>query len=140
MTEQCFYVPGEQNIIDTARADGTSTVFGHTLAQVQERYPGAVLMDFDAAYAEIEAGMRARYMAPPEPITEDRYEYWLNVLPPCGWNDGAFFVSEALEGRWHQHFARVGDRYYTAVREAALGSTAAFLRECQAMAAKEVTA
>ena len=136
MKEQCFYVPGERNIIDMARADGTSSVFGHTLAQVQERYPGAVLMDFDAAVEEINAGMRARYMVPPETITEERYEYWLTVLPPCAWIDGAFFVSEALEGRWHRHVARVGDRYYTAVREAGRGSTAAFLRECQEMAAE----
>lgn len=48
-----------------------------------------------------------------EEVTEDRYEYALNVLPPRKWYDGGFFVGEMYDADVGNFYQQVGDRYFT---------------------------
>ena len=143
--EMCMYVPGSTTIIDTMNDDGLSTCFSETPAQVAERNPGAVLMPFAAAVGHIREAMAAKYNQPPLPITEERYEYLLNVLPPECFTGSAWRMSEYMEGPYTLHVAQVGGRYWSAIRKAGPGSVRAFCEECRGMLAnnkskEEVTA
>jgi len=113
----CFYVPGATSIIDTARPDGRSVCYGHALAEVQARYPGAQLMSLDDAATLANAELdRTFHRGVPTEITEDRWMYALEVLPPCRWTRDAegerFYVSELLYGDVASWYVRLGDRYF----------------------------
>jgi hypothetical protein len=62
----------------------------------------------------------------PTPITEDRFVYMLDILPPCRWMRGDhvewFHISERLSGNLVEWFVRVGDAHYSFVDEATLTS------------------
>ena len=45
-------------------------------------------------------------------ITEDIYDEFLNMLPPMGWSDGTFYMSEFTFSNITAKFSREGDRYY----------------------------
>ena len=56
MTEKmCFYVPGQLSIIDTVKDNGKSFYDNESLEEINKRYPGAILISFEDAIAEIEA-------------------------------------------------------------------------------------
>jgi hypothetical protein len=56
MTEKmCFYVPGQLSIIDTVKDNGKSFYDNESLEEIDKRYPGAILISFEDAIAEIEA-------------------------------------------------------------------------------------
>jgi len=107
----CFAVPGEGFIIDTADAKTRrSHINGHSLAEIQLRYPGAVLVPL-AEYVEAKAQAQdapGRWV----PVTEDRFHEMLNVLPPAAWQGGAFLVGEASD-----HHAASGRPRFTCYRE-----------------------
>jgi len=107
----CFAVPGEGNIIDTADPkSGRSHIQGENLEEIRRRYPAAVLMPL----AEwLEAKTKAQD-APGVwvPVTEERFNEMLNVLPPAAWHNGAFLVGEASD-----HHAGTGRPRFTCYRE-----------------------
>ena len=117
MQGQCFYVPGSHTIIDTARPDGLSACFGETLEQVQARYPGATLCDFDDACRQIDTADNERYR-PGElhETTEERFIEMLEVLPPMQWRRGktgeSFKMSELTKGDITACYVRLGNRYF----------------------------
>src|SRR4051794_9358692 len=45
-------------------------------------------------------------------ITEDIYDEFLNMLPPIGWKNGAFYMSEFSFADITAKFTQEGDRYY----------------------------
>ena len=55
----------------------------------------------------------------PKEITEEQYDYALNVLPPCrfGNNRGieCFHISERITGELVDWYFMAGDRYFTCV-------------------------
>jgi hypothetical protein len=56
MTEKmCFYLPGQLSIIDTVKDNGKSFYDNESLEEINKRYPGAILIPFEDAIAEIEA-------------------------------------------------------------------------------------
>ena len=52
----------------------------------------------------------------PKAITEERFMYGLEVLPPCRWHNAGgfevFHISERLTGNLVSWFAHKGDRYW----------------------------
>ena len=123
--KKCFYVKGSHTIIDTATDDGLSTCYGETLEQVQARYPGAELRDFnDALMAEITEAERSAFCHPPQEITEERFWYFLEVLPPVAWvragETESFKVSEFTCGQITQICCRIGNKYYGLSDDASL--------------------
>jgi hypothetical protein len=115
--EKCFYVPGEMSICDTATPDGRSFCYGHTLEEMQSRYPGAQLVPWDEASKAIRAAMDDHYkVGIPELSTAEQFDYALNVLPPCRWTRNsvgqAFFVSELVCGDIADWYLNVGDRFW----------------------------
>ena len=97
---QCFARPNDfTSLIDMVNPDtGLSCTYGHTLAEIQERHPEAVIME----YAEWGAGGQAKQRAEMQGIhwkecTEERYWDMLCVLPPERQEQGAFLVGEPCD-------------------------------------------
>lgn len=123
MTLNADYVFAEahntRSIIDTVRPDGRSSVYGHTLDEVRERYPSAELMTWDewqnrAIVAQQAVALDLR------PIDAEAYDDALNVLPPMDWRAGAFLVPEAVDHdmatgapRYDGYIYRAGHHYVT---------------------------
>lgn len=119
---ECWYVPGETNIVDLIHPDdGLTLHFKESAAEVQGRYPGAERMAFDEAWKLADAAGSARYRQDVTEIDEARFMDALNVLPPVGWTTKAgvesFRVSERLWGNLTDIYARLGDRYFKLVDE-----------------------
>ena len=49
-------------------------------------------------------------------ITEEFYEYALNVLPPVGWYAGGFFSREAYSGSIHDYYQQIDGKYYSSLQ------------------------
>ena len=114
---QCFYVPGSSSIVDTINPEtGLSSIYGETLQQVRDRYPGAEVWDYDEAWVEFEKGQRQKYMSPPEKITAEKFEEMMNIMPPIKYRTGAlsesFMMSEAMTLGIRGIYCRVNDQYY----------------------------
>ena len=114
---KCFYQPGESGIVDVARPDGKSVCFAEDLNAINKRYPGAVLMLFDEAIKQADAAKRARLCTGAHEITEEKWIYALEVLPPMDWvrhqGSESFKMSELTSGNLTAIYCRVGDKYYT---------------------------
>ncbi len=89
-----FALPGANSILDGA-VEGLSCIFGHTLAQMQERYTGAVLMDWDDWQREAVA--RQQTTITWSVTTKERYRDMLEVLPPAFYRHGLFLVGEPMD-------------------------------------------
>ena len=50
-------------------------------------------------------------------ITEEEYEYALNVLPPAKWHSGGFFVSEPYTDTIYGFYQKRGGKYYTSLQD-----------------------
>jgi len=137
MKEKCFYVPGSDTIIDVADSYGLSSVYKQKLEQIQEKYPGAVLIDLDAAIEKIHAIEKKRFLVDPEEITEKKYYNMFECLPPCRYSTSndrqceGFYMSEFFTGNWTQHLCRIGNRYFSAIRKAGVNSVQSFITECE---------
>lgn len=113
----CFAVPGERTIIDGIHPHtGRSIIHGHTLDQIRERYPGAVVITWDTWSAE----QAARQNTPIhwDPTTEQQYHDMLGILPPAAWERGIFLVGEPADhsfstGRPRYHAYRQRGATYT---------------------------
>lgn len=108
---EAFAVPGEDSLIDLCWPEtGLSTVYGETLDQIRQRYPGAEVVNvgaFLAAKAE-----RQHTPVVWTPCTEARYDDMLNVLPPAAHERGGFLVGEPWD-----HDAGNGQPRYAAFRQ-----------------------
>ena len=49
-------------------------------------------------------------------ISEESYEYALNVLPPVDYYDGGFYISEAYDSYVHGFYQEYKGRYYTSLQ------------------------
>lgn len=112
--DKVFYVPGG-HVIDYAEDCGgvlRSICLRETLEQVQERYPHAIVGDAETVYREMESS----YISDPVRITEDDFDYALNVLPPMNWvrsgSVQSFKMSEFTSGRITAIYAQFGDEYW----------------------------
>lgn len=115
--EMCFYQPGSTSIIDLARPDGRSQVYGETLAEIQARHPGAQYIPYAEASTQAHAELATKYcLGIPTEITKDRWMYALEVLPPCRWTrdkDGErFYVSELIYCNVASWYVRIGRRFF----------------------------
>jgi hypothetical protein len=139
--ELCFYCPGERTMIDTADENGISHVNGESIEEMQKRYPTAQLVRLDYAMIQILKARSDKYSTPPEEITEERFFYWLEVLPPLGFvqhrGTTAFMLSEFTEGAWTLHVARVAGKCYAATRRAGTFSISRFIDEIHAIQAQQ---
>ncbi len=95
---------------------GRSVIEGQTLEEIQQRYPGAEVMEWDEF---IDRKEKAQSTLPVE-VTEERWNYALEVLPPARWHNGSdwnsFHISELLSGRiatwWVRHYVNHQARYW----------------------------
>lgn len=118
--DKVFAVPGEGNIIDVVTDGGLSACYHESLEQVRIRYPKAEVLDYDD-WAKAKAACQDTPITWEE-ITEDKYSYYLEVLPPIAWKDGAFLVGEpwdhhAITGMpRYQACKMVGNKFYASNR------------------------
>ena len=49
-------------------------------------------------------------------ITEEQYEYALNVLPPKKWDNGGFFMGECFSGSLYDFYQRINGKFYTSLQ------------------------
>ena len=98
-------------------ADGTVAWSGGLTVeqyQAERGFPVRVVTDAElmAMVAEFEAGL----ITDPEPITGEKWAYWLECLPPCRWTMAqgweVFHISERLRGDLVTWCARKAGRYY----------------------------
>ncbi len=111
--EYCFFSPSDNTIIDSLGKDEERTLIeGETLEQVRKRYPDAIKIKFDEAWnIQEEAGI-----TDPEEISEEEYDWLLNVLPPVGhwwsYDSECFKMSERTFGSITRICVKLGDKYY----------------------------
>lgn len=114
--EMCFADTNKNHQpIDIAiMRDGTyrGKYSNENLEEIQVRYTGAILMGFDEAYQ----AYTGSFIKPPVEIDEEKFFYWLEVLPPGGWerSEGSesFYVTERICGDITTHCVRIGGKYY----------------------------
>ena len=125
-----IYKPGELHLQSTTficEDTGLERVRytgGKTLAEymTDKTGQGLEVMPYETAAPMIDAAQVARYCKPWREITEK--EWWTNleVLPPEKWRTvrgvEIFRMSEYLSGNITGHFARLGERYFSANRDA----------------------
>jgi hypothetical protein len=91
-----FAVPGADSMIDLVVPEtGLSEVYGHTLEQIRERYPGADVVPIGPWLA----AKAARQHSPITwaECTKARYWEMLEVLPPAVQRSGGFLVGEPMD-------------------------------------------
>jgi hypothetical protein len=122
-----FVVPGKTNAQDGVKEHlETGELFGmysgDTVDEMKER-TGAVLRDADEFIAESEKAMTTD----PVEITEEQYEYALEVLPPCDWQHGngnqSFYMSEFYSGDVTTFYVRLGKCHYSFMAPRGRGET-----------------
>lgn len=114
--------PGDLgSFIDAIRPEtGRTMINGHTLEQVQERYPDAYITTYEA-WAKAKAAQQDSPIIW-SPTTAEKYSEMLDVLPPAMMLPGGFLVGEpcdhhAMNGRPRfQAYRQIGDRYLVASR------------------------
>jgi len=118
---EAFAVPGEHSLIDCINPEtGKSWINGHTLEQVQERYPGAEVVNIDEWCAA--KGTKQDTLVEWNEVTEEQYYEMLNVLPPEIMKGGGFLVGEPSDhhavsgaGRFAA-YVRKGDKFFASSR------------------------
>jgi hypothetical protein len=105
-----FAVPGQDSIIDMRHpTTGLSMVYSQTLEEIQVRYPGAEVVNFEAWIAA-----KAERQHTPvvwRECPEARYDKMLNVLPPAVHLRNGFLVGEPWD-----HDAGTGEPRFAAFR------------------------
>jgi hypothetical protein len=114
MTEKmCFYVPGQLSIIDTVKDNGKSFYDNESLEEIDKRYPGAILISFEDAIAEIEALAQKKYITE---VDEERFMDMLEILPPMNWKQTTegevFMMCEMNYSHYTNIFCQIKDRYF----------------------------
>ena len=118
--DECIAIRGA-TILDVINpATGLTAIYGKTLADCQCEEPTAERMTID----EFCQGKAALQDAPVvwEPVSEERYDEMLEVLPPAAYGSGGFLVGEpwdhhTLTGRpRYQAFIKRGHEYLTSNR------------------------
>ncbi|MEV1657320.1 hypothetical protein ABZR11_29185 [Pseudomonas aeruginosa] len=114
--EKVFYIPGEKFIVDLAfevNPGVYKSAYGRkTLAEMEQEFPGVVLMDEHEVVETINRLCRTD----PVEITEERFFVLLEVLPPLRWgrnhDSESFKMSEFTNGSITLNVVRLGDRYF----------------------------
>lgn len=71
-------------------------------------------------------------------VSEEQYNNMLDILPPVGWYDGGFFVSEPYTNNIHDYYQKYHGRYYCSMQRVStprmviLDSLAAFVEQTEA--------
>ena len=112
-SEYCFFDPEESKIIDSLREDEETTLIEkQTLEEVQEKYPKAIKLTIEEAWNLYEEAA----ITEPEEITEEEFDWLLNVLPPKNWWHGSncesFMMIERDRGSVTRICVRDGQKYY----------------------------
>ncbi|MDJ0637170.1 MAG: hypothetical protein QNJ34_28615 [Xenococcaceae cyanobacterium MO_188.B29] len=112
-SEYCFFDPEESKIIDYLREDNLTTLIERqTLEQVRESYPEAIKLKIEKAWTLYEEAAITK----PEEITEEEFDWLLNVLPPKNWWHGnnceSFIMIEHDRGSVTRICVRDGQKYY----------------------------
>ena len=106
----CWASKALGSLIDTIRADGTTTIYGRDEADVKREYPDAETMTVEAW-----CNWKAEQQRTPitwAATTQERFDYALNVLPPAAMLRGGFLLGEPCD-----HDAGNGLPRYAAFRQ-----------------------
>ncbi len=91
---------------------GRSMFNNEDLAAIQKRYPGAVIMSYD----EYETKRENALITSTHEISEERFRYMLEVLPPVSWVSGggseSFKLSERTSGNITAICCRIKDKFF----------------------------
>lgn len=124
-----IYKPGDRNIQSTTYvcADTGMERVQFTGGKTLEEYmtakagQGFEVMPYEIAAPMIESAQIAEYCKPWREITEEQWWDALEVLPPEKWKTAngveIFRMSEYTSGTVTEHYARLGDRYFSANRD-----------------------
>ncbi len=104
---EAYARPGEDSLIDCIHPEtGLTFICGETFEQVRERYPNAERINI----ADWNKAIAAKQDEPViwQEITEEKYNYYLEVLPPAAYARG--FAGGFLVGEPWDHHARKNGR------------------------------
>jgi len=118
-TEELLFTAADPpRVIDVVhvREDGTvvGAYGGKTVGEMEAEYGTEVRRGTIAEFRKVHD---AAWRTEPEEITEERWDYYLNVLPPQGWGRAngveSFKMVEKLSGEVTVICARRGDRFWS---------------------------
>lgn len=126
-----IYKPGNRHIESTTYICADTGVErvqytgGKTLAEymadMEELNPGLEVMPYEMAAPMMEAAQVAEYCKPWREITKEQWWDMLEVLPPEKWEVvrgvEIFRMMEYTSGTVTGHYARLGERYFSANRD-----------------------
>ena len=95
---RCFASKKRGVLIDAVRQDGRTVTFGRTLEQTRAEpgYEDAEDMSIEE-FVDWKAQQQEMVPLEWEPITKERYNEAMEVLPPIGFSSTGFLVSEACD-------------------------------------------
>lgn len=112
----CHTYVGDRILVDYTEGETAAAYLERQNATRDPGSPELVMLTIDEALAAVLAAEEAIAITPWEPITEERFRYFLEVLPPCRWEKVSgvelFYVSEAYTSNIHTHCARLGTQYF----------------------------
>jgi hypothetical protein len=88
------------------------------------------LMPYEELAKKAEEYNNQTYITEIAEVDEERYMEMLEVLPPCRWSNGVFYVSEAMIGSIHSMFCKLGEHFFEAQRDVEKTSNHQFQDEC----------
>lgn len=124
-----IYKPGDRNIQSTTYvcADTGMERVQYTGGKTIDEYmadmagQGFEVMPYEIAAPMMEAAQIAEYCKPWQEITKEQWWDALEVLPPEKWKTAngveIFRMCEYTSGTVTEHYARLGDRYFSANRD-----------------------
>lgn len=113
MSDNVFYSPSRNSIIDFLRDDGRTKIGGNTLEETRAKYGADVI---EMPWEEAHDRYQKAFIAPPVEISKERWTQMLMVLPPAKYTNAGhvetFYMPEHIAGAIVSWFVRIGDRYF----------------------------
>lgn len=112
-----LYKPGSTSICAEVSDNPLVSTYGTPLEQLREEYPAVVLIPLSKALELMKAQAEKEFVTDAVVISEEDFDYALNVLPPRNWvrkaGEQSFKCSEMTYGHYTQIYARIGDKHYS---------------------------
>lgn len=128
------FIVGVIDVID--EGTGRGHYGGESLDDVRSRYKDVEVVSFEVANRRIEDAI----IRGPREVDVDRFDYLLNVLPPCRWtrrgDTESFYVSERITGSVVTWGVRIGERYFE-LRERTCWSHQDVIASCETFLQRE---
>ena len=137
MADLYAYVPGDYSpiaLVNSVTGETHMTVHRSREA-ILAAHPKALFLTEEECNAAMAASDDKKYLEETKEITEERYWYWLEVLPPIDFNGRMFRMGSEVANGIYLYCTTVEDKFFQSTRRSGLTARQDFLKECRELIA-----